>query len=93
MERLGDFANGSAALTPVSLPARAQPLATLSAPVAPKGKMRKGPRRAKAQQARIQAGPAAQHQQVQRPKSKTAQDLDQEMEQYRRKGKGRMGLL
>lgn len=80
--------------TPVSLPARVQPPTTLSTPIAPKGRIRKGPRRAKAQQARSQAAPAAQqHQQVQRPKPKTAQDLDAEMEQYRRQGQGRLGLL
>ena len=78
----------------MSLPARVQPPTPLSAPIAPKGKMRKGPRRAKVQQARIQPAPAGQrHQQLQRPKLKTAQDLDAEMEQYRRQGQGRMGLL
>jgi len=33
-----------------------------------------------------------QHQQLQKPKKKTAQDLDADMEQYRRLGQGRMGL-
>jgi len=94
MERLGDFANGSAALTPVSLPVRIQPPTSPGAPIAPKGKMRKGPRRAKAQRARMQAAPAPhQHQQHQKFKPKTAQDLDSEMEQYRQQGHGRMGLL
>jgi len=34
-----------------------------------------------------------QQQQPQKFKPKTAQDLDAEMEQYRRQGHGRMGLL
>jgi len=101
MERLGDFDNGSgsATLKPVSLPARIQPPTSLNTPIAPRGKMRKGPRRAKARQAKMRGAPAQaqqlhrpQHQQLQKPKKKTAQDLDADMEQYRRLGQGRMGL-